>query len=393
MDDRAAHFLLSDAGRTVLSSIGEGTGDTLTIGTRLRKHYTDIDPAFLAAAMELADARRLGVRKFTRARDMYFTRESLEQATGENVAAHRAERFSGLESVCDLCAGIGGDSIALGKVVTHLTCYERDPVRSLFCRENLAVHGITVRMIEEDVGEQVANLQNFDAVFIDPSRRRGSKRTRSLYDMEPPLRTVEKILRMVPRGAVKLPPSTTRSTLSFSHELEWISTAEGLKEAVAWTGDFPRAEISVTLLHRGVSLCDHELPVGEPPITPAGAYLYEPDPALIRSELLGRKAASLGMSLISRDIAYMTADDFVDDPFFRAFRTVASMKFNLRRLEQTLNDMNVGNITVKKRGFPMLPEEVIAKLRLRGAASATVILTRELDVHTAFIVEPIGGTA
>ena len=133
-----------------------------------------------------------------------------------------------------------------------------------------------------------------------------------------------------------------------------------------------------------------ELPESEPGISTAGKYLYEPDPALIRSGLLGRKAALCGMKCISENIAYMSSDKLSDDPFFRAYRVLDSMKFNLKNLARELEKMNVGNLTIKKRGFPLLPEHLQAKLRLKGDRSMTIITTKELGKNTVFFVEPIG---
>ena len=146
---------------------------------------------------------------------------------------------------------------------------------------------------------------------------------------------------------------------------------------------------TVTLLHRGASLRDTDLPVGEPEAGPPGAYLYEPDPALIRSGLLGRKAASLGMRMLDPEIAYTTSDEQVRDPFFNAYRVLRAFPFGLKRLNGELNAMDVGRVTVKKRGFPLLPEEVIRKLKLKGSGSAIVVLTRRGKEHLAMIVEAL----
>ncbi|MFC1552235.1 SAM-dependent methyltransferase, partial [Candidatus Latescibacterota bacterium] len=86
---------------------------------------------------------------------------------------------------------------------------------------------------------------------------------------------------------------------------------------------------------------------------------------------------------------YMSSETLVPDPFFRAFRITGSMKFNLKRLNEALADMDAGNVTVKKRGFPMLPEEVISKLRLKGTKHVTIVLTQELCGHVVYFVEPM----
>ncbi len=388
MTDDAATFLLSGKGREITGTIKGRFGDSLAAGTYLRKHYPEIEPSHLAAIVELTTARERAKEKFHNADMMFFTREAFEQSSGERIAQHRAKRFDGLDNVCDICSGIGGDAIALAGAVKHLTCIEKNHARLVFCRENLAVHNFSAEMINADIIEINARLYGYDALFIDPGRRPGGKRTSELSMMEPPFEIVEKLLGMAPRGAVKLSPASEFDEVSIPHEIEWISDRDGLKEAVLWTGGFQTVKTSVTLLHKDITLVDSDLSDTEPDISTAGDYLYEPDPALIRSGLLGRKAAYLGMRLINKDIAYMSADTGIDDPFFTGYRVLEKMPFNMKRLEKALRGGNVGVLTVKKRGFPMQPEEVISKLRLNGKENATVILTREMGRHTAYIVEP-----
>ncbi len=385
-----ARFLLSPPGREIAAALRGRAADPLAAGSFLRREYPDTPPEYLAASVELALARERGKAKFSRAEEMFFTREALEQASDERVATHRAERFRGLGNVCDACCGIGGDAIALGKVVEQLTCVDLDPARLLFCGENLRVHGLSARLVEADILDMTGSMGEFEALFIDPSRRPGGKRTLDVFAMEPSLDRVEELLRAIPGGAAKLPLSIRETDLSIPHELEWVSLEDGLKEATLWTGNMRRGTASATLLHRGATLRDTDLPGGEPEIGKAGEYLYEPDPALIRSGLLGRKAASLGMRLLDPEIAYTTSNLTVRDPFFTGYRVLRAFPFGLKRLNEELNAMNAGRVTVKKRGFPLLPEEVIRKLKLKGNGNAIVVLTRTGKEHWAMIVETMG---
>jgi len=390
MTPSASQFLLSPKGREITASITGLSLDPLALGSRLRKKYPDIEPANLAAVTELAETRVKAANKFDRASDMFFTREALEQSTGEAVARHRAKRFQGLGHVLDACSGIGGDAIALAGMVDSLDCVDLDEGRLAFCGENCRIHGHeNVGLIARDVGEMIRVAAGYDAVFIDPSRRKGERRSSGLHVMEPPLEVMEALLRAAPRGAAKLSPSVRLDPLSIAHETEWIATADGLKEAVIWTGDFIRCETTVTLLHKNITLRDSDLPAAEPSIANAQDYIHEPDAALIRSGLLGRKASSLGMSLVSSEIAYMSSDAATDDPFFTSYRIIESLPFNMKKLERLLNDRDIGRVTVKKRGFPMLPEEVKKKLKLRGKKEGIVILTKVKGNNTAFVVERV----
>jgi hypothetical protein len=89
--------------------------------------------------------------------------------------------------------------------------------------------------------------------------------------------------------------------------------------------------------------------------------------------------AQLGEDLdaaqLDPDIAYLTARDEIQNPFSRAWKVEDWFPFNLKRLREYLRDRNVGQVTVKKRGSPIKPEELIHMLKLRGEDRRVVFLT------------------
>jgi hypothetical protein len=52
------------------------------------------------------------------------------------------------------------------------------------------------------------------------------------------------------------------------------------------------------------------------------------------------------------------------------------MPFHLKRLRAYLRARGVGQVTVKKRGVAITPEELTARLRLKGDQACTLVLTR-----------------
>ena len=52
------------------------------------------------------------------------------------------------------------------------------------------------------------------------------------------------------------------------------------------------------------------------------------------------------------------------------------MPFNLKKLRAYLREHNVGNVTVKKRGSAVTPEELVPQLKLNGSGSGVLVLTR-----------------
>ncbi|HKB04842.1 MAG TPA: hypothetical protein VKD90_21645, partial [Gemmataceae bacterium] len=169
MDLPAFHRLLTAEGQTALAAAIElrPTESTLlAVRQRLHKQFPD---ELAKAALETAVLRRKAAGKVTLADRMYFTREALEQSSGETISTYRAKRFGEFERVGDLCCGIGGDLIGLS-AVTNVVAVDADPLRLAMAEENLRAYGRRDRatFIHGDVVS--VTLPDLAGAFLDPDR-------------------------------------------------------------------------------------------------------------------------------------------------------------------------------------------------------------------------------
>jgi SAM-dependent methyltransferase len=337
--------------------------------TRLQKQY----PSALAkAALETVLLRARARSKFSRAEAMYFTREALEQASGEVIARYRAERYAGFASAADLGCGLGGDSIGLAGHCT-VAAVDLDPLRLAMAAQNLAAYGYRERvtLIQDDVTRM--HLPLVDAFFFDPARRSGGRRKFSVRNYQPPLAIVREWFPHTPAIGVKISPGVDLAELAdYGGEIEFISQDGELKECALWFGPLKTASRRATLLPARHSLTGSGAAVR---VSAPLAYLYEPDPAILRAGLVTTLAAQLDAHQLDADIAYLTSDTVKPTPFARAFVIEASFPFQLKRLRERLRALRVGQVTVKKRGSPLVPEDLIHKLKVSGPESRVVFLT------------------
>jgi hypothetical protein len=221
-------------------------------------------------------------------------------------------------------------------------------------------------------------------LFFDPARRADGRRVFSVRSYRPPLKVIQGWLPRFPALGVKLSPGVKRTELSgYPAELEFISVQGQLKEAVLWFGPLATCQRRATLLPGPQTLVgegplgdfDH-WPRGELPLAEPGAYLYEPDPAVIRAGLVGALGRLIGAAQLDPEIAYLTADQPQDTPFARRWPVESWMPFNLKRLRAHLRAQGIGRVVVKKRGSPLQPEELIRRLRLNGEAECVIFLTQ-----------------
>ena len=308
---------------------------------------------------------------------MYFTREALEQSSSFMVSAYRAARYRSFERLLDLGCSIGGDTINLANYAPTIGV-DIDLLRLMMGQTNAQALGWAdqVRFVQSDLtcSLPVSGFKQM-AAFFDPARRAAGKRVFSVRDYAPSLETVKDWLPDIPALGVKISPGVKVDEIaSYDAEIEFISLKGELKEAVLWFGPLKTAQFRATVLLGPHTLVSDDsrssLPLGEPE-----AYLYEPDPAVLRAGLVSTLGNQIGAYQVDPDIAYLCAETQVVTPFARVWQVEDWFPFGVKRLRSYLRERGVGKIVVKKRGSPLQPEELIHMLRLSGDEQRVVFLT------------------
>ena len=342
--------------------------------------------ALVAAVLSQVRLRRRARAKFDAFADaMLFTEAGLEQATRLRVAAHHAGRMreAGMASVADLGCGIGADALAFATLGLSVTAVERDETTAAVAAYNLAAWGASVVH-----GDALGTAVDADALWFDPARRDGSRRLADPADWSPSLDAV--FARAAERSAgVKLAPGIDRSLLPREAEHQWVTDGHETVECVVWTGELARPTHRSALV---LGAAGAEELAGEPshPDPGAlGAWLYEPEGAVIRAELIGALAERLGARSVSPQIAYLTGDALVPTALAQAFRVREVLPLDERRIAQRLRALGVGSLEIKKRGVDVDPAALRRRLRLRGDAHATLVLTRLDGRHRAILADRV----
>jgi hypothetical protein len=387
MDIHAFHDLLTENGQWALESamaFEPREVDFLADFQMLAKRF----PRELArAALETAILRREARVKFPQAEVMYFTREALEQASSWLVAEYRSNRYMGFDHILDLGCSIGGDTLPFSQVA-KTTGIDNDPLRLAMARENARALGLDADFLQADLTDYA--LPSASAAFFDPARRHDHHRAFSVEDYTPPLSIIKKWLPDIPALGVKISPGVDLDEIEgYDCEVEFISVNRALKEAVLWFGPLKSAHRRATLLPGPHTLIADDIP--QLPLSLPRAYLYEPDPAILRAGLVTVVGEQLDATQLDPQIAYLTGDTHIDTPFARVWAVEDWMPFQLKRLRAYLRDRKVGRLTVKKRGSPLVPEELIHDLRLAGEEEKTIFLTQLEGKPIVIVADDIGS--
>ncbi|MBG6239055.1 SAM-dependent methyltransferase [Mycetocola sp. CAN_C7] len=385
--------LLTPDGLTLLDDVsGSDTGgDPVAAVSRLRA--AGHSPALVAAVLTQARLRVKARSKFGDfASRMLFTEAGLEQATRLRVAALHAGRFerAGLTNVADLGCGIGGDAMAFAALGLQVTAVDVDEVTATVASYNLAPFESS--SVEHRAAEDV-DLTRFDALYFDPARRTAghanTSRLTRYADYTPSLDLVFEAAATRPTG-VKLGPGFDRDLIPDEAEAQWVSVDGQVVELGLWFGALARIGIRRSALvldaagsHEMHAAADSEDVDGGP----LGAYLWEPDGAVIRARLIGDVARSLDARMLSDGIAYLTGDREGTTPFATGFRVLERFALDERTLKRELRSRGIGTLEVKKRGADIDPAAFRTRMGLKGPNSATLVLTRVDGRHAALLCE------
>jgi SAM-dependent methyltransferase len=394
-------WLQTDAGRRLLEAathawVDHG-GDPVRAATAVRR--LEPDPARAAAATTQVQLRSRAVAKFGElAPLMFFTPDALEQATRFRVAEHRAARLAAARpsSVLDLGCGIGGDLLAFARAGLTAAGVDLDPVRVALAQANLDALGLPGAVQVADA--TTLDVSGFGAVFADPARRGARGRVFDAEGWTPPWPFVLDLLRGT--AVVKVAPGIPHDMLPDDVEAEWVSEGGEVKEAALWSPRLATARRRATVIpstgpgHAAgglATLTEEDDPyAGQPrPVRQVGAFLYEPDGAVIRAGLVTAVAAGVGGGLVDEHIAYVTSDEAFHSPFARSYRVLEELPYREKQLRAALRERGIGRLAIKKRGVDVVPELLRKRLALSGDREGTIVLTRVAGAGTALLVEPL----
>jgi SAM-dependent methyltransferase len=390
MDRADAELLLTNEALTLLESLPpyRTTDNVVQAVSALRER--GVSPEMTRVVLRQRRLRAQAKPKFGNfAARMFFTESGLQQATRLDVAAHHAARFRtlGTVTVGDLGCGIGGDALAFAGLGINVVAIDRDEATAAIATYNLAPFDNA--SVEQGDAESV-DLTRFGALWFDPARRSSNKRLSNPADWSPSLEWVFDVSMRIPSG-IKLSPAIAHELLPDGVEAQWVEDSGDTVECVVWTGALARSNVARSALVLGSETA--ELTASEPDSTvdvgDIGAFVYDPSGAVIRAQLLGALARQLGAHTIASSIAYLSNNTLVHTPFAQAFRVIDALPLDIRAITQYCRDAGIGTLEIKKRGVDIDPATFRTKLKLKGSASATLIVTRAGDGRVAIVAERV----
>ena len=395
MDLGALALLLDGEGWELLASLpAYDPASELALQTRLRE--AGYAPELVSAALLQSQLRARARDKFGAFADgMLFTPDGLEQATRFPVAARHAARFlrAEIRLVHDLGCGIGADAMAFAGLDLAVRAVDADAVTAVVAGVNLrhwpAAQAAHARA--EDVELPSGAAATHTGVWVDPARRLEgpadatgrSRRVFSLDRISPSWRQVQEYAAQVPATGAKLAPAFPHTARPAGIEAQWVSWRGEVVECAVWWGPLVEtAGRTATVLGPdtdAVTVTEEDAAGALPPLDGPGglgAYLYEPDRAVIRAGLTGALSRLVGGAELDDGVGYVAAQVDLPVPWAHRYAVVEALPWNVKTVRGWLRERGLGRLTIKKRGVALDPETVRRQLRLTGTGETTLVLTR-----------------
>jgi hypothetical protein len=339
----------------------------------------DLSPERAHLVVDQVELRGRAREKFTRAQEMFFTRKGLEQATDEQVAAVKAERFAE-GSVADLCCGIGGDLVALATHPSHsVVGVELDPAVAILAEANLRAYRCARASVFVGDAAEFA-VADFAAWHVDPDRRPADHRTSQPEHFQPPLVAIQRLLAANSNAAIKLAPaSDVPAHWQSAVERQWLGSRGECRQQVVWHGALARfsglhtATVVDALGGPRTIAGRHDQPI---PVAGAlGRYLFEPHAAVLAAKLTAEVCRAHGLAAVSSGVAYLTGDTLVEEPACEVFEILEALQLDQKKLRAYCRERNIGRLEIKKRGVHLDPAKLRQAIVASGDNEATLVLT------------------
>ncbi len=378
--------------KEIQSFIEEHQGDD---PNDLRLKYKTIFDIPAALVIDQISGRKKAREKlpawYNHRRIIYPPSLNLEQSSSERTALQKTKLLKevmgvavGQSRVLDLTGGLGVDSFFFSQICKELHYVEPNHNLLKIAEHNHQELGITNIHYHHSTAEEflnlVSNTKNFDAIYIDPSRRSMGQKVFSLSQCEPDvIKLQDKMWPITDNLIIKTSPlldiKLGLRELQHVKKVNVISVDNECKEVLFYCEKNFASEPTVDAINLAdkessfpfsfseeekaqVSYCD--------PLN----YLYEPNASLLKSGAFKTTAARFHIHKLHPNTHLYTSDQVIENFPGKVFQIESSVKSDDKEL---MNFFEGSKANILTRNYPLSVDALRKKTRLKEGGKKFLI--------------------
>ncbi len=328
---------------------------------------------------------------------------NLEQSSSEATARLKAELLSAHigpnGSIADITGGFGIDSFCFSQKFKMVDYVEPNPELAFIAAHNHGVLGATNIRHTASTAEIFLTEpgREWSAIYIDPSRRVNARKVVSLKDCEPDVIGLQReIMARAPVLLVKASPM-----LDLRHSIEQlsrvcrvvvVSVQQECRELLFLCDDQSTEEATITTIHLvpgGREVFEFTLSeekYAEVTFGAVDAFLYEPNPSILKSGAFKLVASRFGLTKLDANTHLYTSPRLVEDFPGRRFVVINRVKSDAASVSRLLPERKA-NVMV--RNYPLGADALKKKLKIKDGGTHFIIGTTALRDPVLLLAERV----
>ena len=317
---------------------------------------------------------------------IYPSKISVEQTSSEKTAAYKASLVSG-DSLIDLTGGFGVDDYYFSMTVKTITHCEINTELSNIVAHNFKELGRNnITCVSGDSNAILDNnSQNFDWIYIDPSRRSDVKgKVFMLNDCEPNVpENLNKYFTFSNNILIKTAPILDIQAglleLKFVKSIYIIALENEVKELLwqlekDYTSEITLTSVNLvkekTIVFTSTLGKNYEATFGMP-----NKYLYEPNAAILKSGNFNAVSQNYNINKLHQHSHLYTSEELIDFAG-RRFKIVKEIPYQKKELKENIIGQKMN---VSTRNFPMKVEELRSKYKIKDGGTVFAFFTTNIE--------------
>jgi hypothetical protein len=311
---------------------------------------------------------------------------NLEQSSSEQTASFKSKLVAGLlkkvDSAVDLTGGFAIDTIALGKTFKEFHYVEPQKELLEIVRFNCLQLGLDNITFHHTTAEQflTEHKENFDLIYLDPSRRLAEKKVVSFNECSPDILQLQNLLFqkcdfLLIKAAPMLDIKQGLRDLSHVIKVIVLSVKNDCKEILFVSNKGFDTTPAITAVNLDsnhdaftFTFAEEESTVSE--FSECKKYLFEPNASVLKAGAFRTVGKRFSLTKLHLHTHLYTSNTVVANFPGRIFEIVTEIKADKKQIADAFPDRKANIMT---RNYPLSPDEIKKKLALQDGGEFYLI--------------------